>query len=115
MREVADPQAVTEEPDVSQVADRIAAASVLRVEGISKAFGTRKVVSRISFTLAAHEMVALLGPSGAGKTTLFRCFTGCCSPMRAVSGSIMAMRHAQQRRAGAGWPSFSRITTSCVG
>jgi len=53
---------------------------VLRVEGVSKAFGARKVVSRISFSLAAHEMVALLGPSGAGKTTLFRCFTGLLQP-----------------------------------
>jgi phosphonate transport system ATP-binding protein len=70
MRDGTDPR------DAAQATDRIPAAAVLRVEGVSKAFGARTVVSRISFTLAAHEMVALLGPSGAGKTTLFRCFTG---------------------------------------
>jgi phosphonate transport system ATP-binding protein len=52
----------------------------LRVEGMSKAFGGREVVSGVSFTLASHELVALLGPSGAGKTTLFRCCTGLLAP-----------------------------------
>jgi phosphonate transport system ATP-binding protein len=63
-----------------QVATAKESAPVLRVEALSKAFGERKVISRISFTLAAREMVALLGPSGAGKTTLFRCFTGLLKP-----------------------------------
>jgi phosphonate transport system ATP-binding protein len=53
---------------------------LLRVEAISKAFGQRKVVSEVSFTLSPHELVALLGPSGAGKTTLFRCCTGLIEP-----------------------------------
>jgi phosphonate transport system ATP-binding protein len=80
MRDGADPQATTGQPHAAQVAGKEPAAVVLRVEGLSKAFGERKVVSRISITLAAHEMVALLGPSGAGKTTLFRCFTGLLQP-----------------------------------
>jgi phosphonate transport system ATP-binding protein len=53
---------------------------MLRVERVSKAFGERQVVVCVSFTLAAHEMVAVLGPSGAGKTTLFRCFAGLVRP-----------------------------------
>jgi phosphonate transport system ATP-binding protein len=49
---------------------------VLMVVGLSKSFGERLAVSNVSFELSKHELVAVLGPSGAGKTTLFRCVTG---------------------------------------
>jgi phosphonate transport system ATP-binding protein len=49
---------------------------VLNVEGVSKSFGPRSVLESVSFSLREHEFVAVLGPSGAGKTTLFRCITG---------------------------------------
>lgn len=61
------------------------AATVLRVERVSKNYGTRRVLNEVSFTLAAGERVALVGPSGCGKTTLLNCLGGVD---RADSGSI---------------------------
>jgi ABC-2 type transport system ATP-binding protein len=46
------------------------------VRGLSKSFGSRKVVDTLSLTVGEGEFVALLGPNGAGKTTLFQMLTG---------------------------------------
>ncbi|HHW67587.1 MAG TPA: ABC-F type ribosomal protection protein [Epulopiscium sp.] len=45
---------------------------VLHVENLSKAFGNRKLFENVSFDLKRGEKVALIGPNGVGKTTLFR-------------------------------------------
>ena len=80
MRDARHPKAGPEHRAAARRTSAADEAPLLRVDGMSKAFGPREVVSRVSFTLAAHELVALLGPSGAGKTTLFRCFTGLLAP-----------------------------------
>src|SRR4029077_14235276 len=41
----------------------------------SNSFGDLTVLDDVSFDVAAGEVVAILGASGAGKTTLFRCLT----------------------------------------
>lgn len=46
---------------------------VLQVNRLSKSFGGKKVLNNISFQLKAGEILAIIGPSGAGKTTILRC------------------------------------------
>ena len=52
------------------------AAATLRVEGLIKIYGTRRVVDGVSFHVDKGEVVGLLGPNGAGKTTSFRMACG---------------------------------------
>ena len=49
---------------------------MISVAGISKSFGNKKVLDDVSFTVEDGEIFGLLGPSGAGKTTLIRVLTG---------------------------------------
>jgi putrescine transport system ATP-binding protein len=53
---------------------------LLRIEGVSKKFGTFRAVDRLSLDIAAGEFFALLGPSGCGKTTLLRMLAGFETP-----------------------------------
>lgn len=51
-------------------------APLLEVQNLSKSYGDRVALEDVSFNVRQGEFVAVLGPSGAGKTTLFRCITG---------------------------------------
>ena len=52
------------------------ALTILRVEGLIKIYGSRRVVDGVSFHVDKGEVVGLLGPNGAGKTTSFRMVCG---------------------------------------
>ena len=47
--------------------------SVLEVKNIKKSFGKTEVLKGISFSLEKGEVLAVIGSSGGGKTTLLRC------------------------------------------
>ncbi len=53
---------------------------MIRVAGLSKAFGPTLALSDVSFELQAGEAVGLLGRNGAGKTTTMRVLTGYFPP-----------------------------------
>ena len=46
---------------------------MLKVENIYKSFGSLKVLNGISFSADKGEVIAIIGPSGMGKSTLLRC------------------------------------------
>jgi len=49
-------------------------------ENLSRRFGTRTVVDRISLRVVKGEIFGLVGPDGAGKTTLLRMLCGILDP-----------------------------------
>jgi polar amino acid transport system ATP-binding protein len=48
---------------------------VLQIEGARKSFGATAVLHDISLQVDSGEVVAIIGPSGGGKSTLLRCAT----------------------------------------
>jgi ABC-type lipoprotein export system ATPase subunit len=54
--------------------------TVLRVEGLSKAYGNQQVLDDVAFSIRRAERVAIVGPSGSGKSTMLNCLAGLETP-----------------------------------
>ena len=54
--------------------------NVIEVQGLTKSFGTRKVVDDVSLTVEKGEIAGFLGPNGSGKTTCIRMMCGLLTP-----------------------------------
>ena len=48
---------------------------IIKVNHLSKSFGTLEVIKDISFSVREGEVLAIIGPSGSGKSTLLRSVT----------------------------------------
>ncbi|MEZ5888693.1 MAG: ABC transporter ATP-binding protein [Paracoccaceae bacterium] len=57
-------------------------APFIRIDGVSKYFGTFRAVENVSLTIRKGEIFALLGGSGCGKTTLLRMLAGFEEPTK---------------------------------
>ena len=60
------------------------------VQDVSRYFGAKRALHRVSLTVRGGEVHALLGPNGAGKTTLLRILAGLTRP---TIGSVRLMGH----------------------
>ncbi|MFQ7566553.1 MAG: ATP-binding cassette domain-containing protein, partial [Clostridium perfringens] len=49
---------------------------MIEIKNLEKSFKGNKILENISFTLKEGEILTLLGPSGAGKTTILRILNG---------------------------------------
>jgi branched-chain amino acid transport system ATP-binding protein len=54
--------------------------TLLKVDGISLAFGGVKALSDISVEIKRHEILAIIGPNGAGKTSMLNVINGFYHP-----------------------------------
>jgi ABC-2 type transport system ATP-binding protein len=62
----------------------------LAVSHLTHRYGTRTALDDVSFEVGRGDFLALLGPNGGGKSTLFRI---CATILRATSGSVAVFGH----------------------
>ncbi len=60
--------------------------SILKINHLSKTFGTNLVLKDIDFTVDAGDVISIIGASGSGKSTLLRCINLLETP---TSGEIL--------------------------
>ena len=68
-----------------------------KADSISKFFGDRQVLDRVSMHCHPGEIRALIGPNGAGKTTFFKIILGLLKP----DGGEVQWEEGHQKRFGA--------------
>ena len=86
--------------------------SLLRVEGVSKAFGNLAAVRNVSLDVEPGELFAVIGPNGAGKTTLFNMISGMFQPSegRIIFQGVDITALSPERRVSAGMARTFQIT-----
>lgn len=90
----------------------------LRLEGVSKRYGTYTALTPTDLSVAAGEFLTLLGPSGSGKTTLLNLIAGYLEP---TSGRIeigsrdVTGLPARQRNIGMVFQSYALFPHMTVG
>ena len=60
---------------------------IIKIENLSKSFGTTEIIKNISFSVHRGEVLGIIGPSGSGKSTILRCIT----QLETVSGGFVSI------------------------
>ena len=79
---------------------------VIQIKDVCKAFDQRQVLNNISLSVEEGEIFGLLGPSGAGKTTLIKMLIGLLS---ATSGNIAILGKELDKKIDGSFPSFGMV------
>ncbi len=81
------------------VADRLGD-SVIEFKNVSKGYGDRLLIDKLSFKVPPGAIVGIIGPNGAGKSTLFRMISGKEKPDsgEVILGSTVKLAHVDQSR-----------------
>ncbi len=81
------------------VADRLGD-SVIEFKNVSKGYGDRLLIDKLSFAIPPGAIVGIIGPNGAGKSTLFRMISGKEKPDSGeiVIGSTVKLAMVDQSR-----------------
>jgi branched-chain amino acid transport system ATP-binding protein len=72
----------------------------LRLDNVSRHFGTLKAVDDVTFEMGAGELRAVIGPNGAGKTTFFNLISGLLRPTAgtvAFEGAVITSQTIVER------------------
>src|SRR6188474_3729208 len=75
----------------------------IELKNVTKRFGDVAAVNNVSFSVKEGELMALLGPSGGGKTTVLRMIAGLETPTEGdlfVRGQRVNDLSVQQRNIG---------------
>ena len=77
---------------------------MISVKKVSQSFGAKQVLKDITLEVLPGEIVAIMGSSGGGKTTLLRCIAGLLRPQKGeieVAGiSVLAKPEEARRKMG---------------
>src|SRR5512139_532310 len=77
------------------------------IENLTRRFGSREAVKRLTLSIKRAEIFGLLGPNGSGKTTLIRMLCGLLAPSsgRAWVGGYDIEREPEQIKRSIGYVS----------
>ena len=80
----------------------------IRISGLTKAFGSARVLDGVDLTVAPGESLAVIGQSGTGKSVMIKCVLGLLAPDAGsieidgeeMVGATLATRARLQRKCG---------------